>query len=169
MGQDTSALETLVSIIEPVKEYRRYQHRPQTMLSPLTGLIDAAQPDAKGARAFNRAVDLLVAGVDTAENAAKIRAMVTKWRSAETELQATMEKSPALAEARQLSDDLKNLNQIILEALDAREKGSTPTPEWHAAKTRALDEIAKPKAALEFVIVSGVRKLVDRAAGARSN
>ena len=169
MGQDTSALETLVSIIEPVKEYRRYQLRPQTMLSPLTGLIDAAQPDAKGARAFNRAVDQLVAGVNTAENAAKIRAMATKWRSAEAGLQAVMEKSPALAEARQLSEDFRNLNQIILEALDAREKNPAPTAEWHAAKIKALDEIAKPKAALEFVTVSGVRKLVDAAAGPKGN
>lgn len=32
---DISPLRTLVSIIEPVKEYRRYQMRPQTMLSPL--------------------------------------------------------------------------------------------------------------------------------------
>jgi len=89
-GEDTSALESLVSIIEPVKEYRRYQLRPQTMLSPLTGLIDAAQPDAKGARAFNRAIDQLLAGVNTAENAARIRAMVTKWRSMEAGLQAAM-------------------------------------------------------------------------------
>jgi len=169
MGQDTSALESLVSIIEPVKEYRRYQLRPQTMLSPLTGLIDAAQPDAKGARTFNRAVDHLVAGVDTAENAAKVRAMVTKWRSSETGLQAAMEASPALAEARPLAEDFRKLNQIILEALEAREKNPAPGAEWLAAKTKALDEIAKPKAALEFVIVSGVRKLVEDAARARSN
>ena len=168
-GEDTSALESLVSIIEPVKEYRRYQLRPQTMLSPLTGLIDAAQPDAKGARAFNRAIDQLLAGVNTAENAARIRAMVTKWRSMEAGLQAAMENSPALAEARQLSEDFRNLNQIILEALDAKEKNPAPTAEWHAAKTKVLDEIAKPKAALEIVTVSGVRKLVDAAAGPRSN
>src|SRR5688572_3936580 len=163
-GQDISDLQLFVSLVEPVKEYRRYQLRPQTMLSPLTGLIDAAQPDAKGARTFNRAVDQLLAGVDAAENAAKIRAIVTKWRSAETGLQAVMEKSPALAEARQLSEDFRNLNQIILEALDAREKNPVPTAEWHAAKTKALDEIAKPKAALEIMTVSGVRKLVDAAA-----
>ena len=47
-GGDIAPLQTLVSIIEPVKEYRRYQVRPQTMLSPLTGLIDAAQADAPG-------------------------------------------------------------------------------------------------------------------------
>lgn len=165
MGRDTYALEILVSIIEPVKGYRRYQLRPQSMLSPLTGLIDAAQPDAKGARAFNRAVDQLLAGVNTAENAARIRAMVTDWRSAEADLQRTLENSPPLAEARQLSEDFRKLNQIILESLDALDKKSAQSPEWRGTKIKALDEIAKPKAALEIVVVSGVRKLVDAAAG----
>ena len=75
----------------------------------------------------------------------------------------------ALAEARQLSEDFRNLNQIILEVLDAREKNSAPTAEWRSVKTKALDEIAKPKAALEIVTVSGVRKLIDAAAGPRGN
>ena len=109
-SEDISALETLVSIIEPVKEYRRYRLRPQTMLSPLTGLIDAARPDAKGARAFNTAVDELLAGVNARENAAKIRSMIEEWRSVEGDLQVTMDRSPALAEARQLASDLDNVS-----------------------------------------------------------
>src|SRR3982750_4109755 len=39
-SDDIGPLVTLASIIEPVKEYHRYQLRPQTMLSPLTGLVD---------------------------------------------------------------------------------------------------------------------------------
>jgi len=50
--EDIGPLKTLVSLVEPVKEYRRYQMRPQTMLSPLTGVVDAATPDADGARRF---------------------------------------------------------------------------------------------------------------------
>jgi len=40
-----------------VKQYRRYQMRPQTMLSPLTGLVDAARPDSEAARQFDANVD----------------------------------------------------------------------------------------------------------------
>ena len=47
-GAYPPALETLASFVEPVKEYRRHQQRPQTMLSPLTGLVDAARPDSGG-------------------------------------------------------------------------------------------------------------------------
>src|SRR6266513_131411 len=56
-SENTAALRTLASIVEPVQQYRRYQMRPQTMLSPLTGLVDAARPDSETARHFNSNVD----------------------------------------------------------------------------------------------------------------
>jgi hexosaminidase len=162
-SDDISALQTLVSVIEPVKEYRRYQQRPQSMLSPLTGLIDASQPDAAGARKFNKAVTEMLAGKDVPANMEKIRRMLNDWRGAETELQKVMETSPALAEAKQLSADFQALNQIAREAFDALEKKSARTAEWRGAKNKMLDEIAKPKAALEIVIVESVRKMVAAA------
>jgi hexosaminidase len=162
-NEDISALQTLVSVIEPVKEYRRYQQRPQTMLSPLTGLIDAAQADAPGARKFNKAVTEMLAGKDVPANMEKIRRMLNDWREAETELQKVMENSPALAEAKQLSADFQALNQIAREAFDALEKKSAQTAQWRDAKNKMLDEIKKPKAALEFVIVESVRKMVAAA------
>lgn len=164
-NQDISALQLFVSVIEPVKEYRRYRLRPQSMLSPLTGLIDAAKPDAAGGRAFNKAIDEMLAGVNAAENAAKIRSMIDEWRNAEEHLQKTMENSPALAESIQLAADFRGLNQILLEAIDSLDKKSLQSTQWRDEKTKALDEIAKPKAALEIVTVSGARKLVAAASG----
>ena len=163
-GQDTSAVETLVSVIEPVKEYRRYRVRPQTMLSPLTGLVDAARPDAPGARAFNKAVDEMLAGVNVAGNSANIRSMVNEWRAAEPALLEYMENSPALVEAAQLSADFRRLNQVILDALEALEKRSPQSAEWRDARNKILDEVAKPKAALEFVVIARAKKLVEAAA-----
>jgi hexosaminidase len=162
-NRDISALQTLVSVIEPVKEYRRYQLRPQTMLSPLTGLIDAARPDAEGARKFNRAVEDFLAGRDAAGNAEMIRGMLAGWREQQADLQNVMESSPALAEARQLSKDFQSLTEIAWEAFDALEKKSPKTSEWREARSSALTEIAKPKAALELMIVESVRKLVAAA------
>lgn len=159
-NQDISALQTLVSVIEPVKEYRRYQQRPQTMLSPLTGLIDAAQPDAKGARKFNKAVNELIAGKDSAMNAEKIRQMLNDWRNSQNALQKLVENSPALAEARQLSTDFQTLTKIAQESLEALDKKSVQNAEWRDAQLKMLSEIAKPKAALEFVIVESVKKMV---------
>ena len=162
-SSDISALQKLVSVIEPVKEYRRYQQRKQTMLSPLTGLIDAAQADAPNARLFNRAVDELLAGRDSAENQAKIRTLLGDWRAAEADLQKTMENSPALAEAKQLAADFQNLNRIALDALDTLNGKQARSADWGDAQLKMLDEIAKPKAALEFAHLSGVKKLVAAA------
>jgi hexosaminidase len=164
-NQDISALQTLVSIIEPVKEYQRYQQRPQTMLSPLTGLIDAANTDAPSARKFNRAASELIAGKDSVANAEKLRQMLSDWRSSQNDLQNLMENSPALAEAKQLALDFQNLTKIALETLDALEskrvKGSgRKSDEWRDAQLKTLSEITKPKAALEIVIVESVKKMV---------
>ncbi len=168
MGKDTTALEVLVTLIEPVKEYKRYQVRPQTMLSPLTGLIDAAQPDAPSARKFNRTVERLLAGGNRAELLGGLRSMVEGWQTHENQLAEVIANSPALAEARQLPDDLRALNRIALEAIFSLTNGSSRTADWRTARIAELDAIAKPKAAVEFAHIAGIRKLVDSAAGVRA-
>ncbi len=159
-NQDISALQTLVSVIEPVKEYKRYQQRPQTMLSPLTGLIDAAQTDAEGARKFNKLTDEMLADKNLTMNLDMIRRIFTKWFDTGKTLQPMMENSPALAEAKQFSADLQKLGEIGLEAISHLEKQSGATIEWRDTKIKMLDEIAKPKAALELQVVGNLKKMV---------
>ena len=165
MGRDTRALETLISLIEPVKEYRRYQVRPQTMLSPLTGLIDAAQPDAPGARKFNNTVQRFVDGDRSALG--DLRSMVEGWKQVEDGLLTIVYTSPALFEAKQLPEDFRTLNRIAIEALSALADGKTLTTEWQTAENAELDAIAKSKAGVEFPTIAGVRKLVAAANGSK--
>ena len=161
-NKDTSALQTLVSVIEPVKEYRRYQARPQTMLSPLTGLVDAAQVDAEGARKFGKAVDEILGDINVPKNLELIRQMCTEWRDAGRELQTQMESLPALFEAKQLSSDLQTLGEIGLETISFLETKSGTAIEKREATIKKLDEIAKPKAGLEFRVVANLKTLVNR-------
>lgn len=158
-NQDISPLQTLVSIIEPVKEYRRYQVRPQNMLSPLTGLVDAAQADAPNARIFNQAVDDMILNND----AAKVRAMLTEWRDAQTRLTPMLQNAAGLTEAKPLIENWQNLDEIGLEAVSYLEKNQTPPAGWLDAKMKMLGEIAKSKAALEFAVLPGVKILVAAA------
>ncbi|MBS1794832.1 MAG: family 20 glycosylhydrolase [Acidobacteria bacterium] len=167
-GTNINALETLLSVAEPVKGYRRYQVRPQTMLSPLTGLIDAAQADAPGARIFNKAVDELIARRDVPQNALLIEKMLGEWRAAGDDLKDQTENSPALAEARQLAADFTALARIARAAFEDLKLRRLPTAAsssdrpagWRDAHLKALDEIAKQKAGLELVVVDAVRKMV---------
>ena len=159
-GQDISALQTLVSVIEPVKGYKRYQVRKQNMLSPLTGLVDAAQADAPNARIFNQMIGELLTDEALKKNSEKIREMAADWHNSGIALIPMIEYSPALMEARPLADDLQSLSDIVLESLSYLQSENGAGTEWRDAKIAALEQIAKPKAALEFPVVSGVRKLV---------
>ena len=160
-GADTSALATLASVVEPVKEYRRYQQRPQTMLSPLTGLVDAARPDSAAARSFSRRVDLLLSDAPRfALHFSTLRDTLTAWRDAEPALEVLFDRSPALAEARPLARDLGSAGEIGLEALSYLSQGVAPSAEWRDSRLASLAEAAKPKAALEFPFLPALRELV---------
>lgn len=160
-GRDTRALQTLAGLIEPVKEYRRYQQRPQTMLSPLTGLVDAARPDSEAARRFAQMVDALLSDAPRFESrAAELRATLTEWHSVGPELEALVEGSPALWEARPLAKDLSDGGETGLEALSFLMRGVAPSAAWRDARLAALEQAAKPKAALELQIIPALRELV---------
>lgn len=160
-NQEISALQTLVSVIEPVKEYRRYQVRPQTMLSPLTGLIDAAQADANGARKFNK----LVSNKNFSADSAKLKMVFSGWKNDTMILKAQIEKAPALSEAKQLAADLQSLGELGLEIVEMIETGKTSSAEWRDAKLKSLTEIAKQKAGLEFQVIESMKVLVNATSG----
>lgn len=158
---NTGPLRTLASIIEPVKEYRRYQMRPQTMLSPLTGLVDAARPDSEMARRFAANVDAFLSDAPRfALYRSNIDHTLDEWRSAALALGPMIDGSPALQEARPLANNLSDIVEAGQEAMARLAAGDSASAEWRDAQLAKLDEAAKPKAALEFVVVTSVRKLV---------
>lgn len=164
-SENTDPLRTLVSVLEPVKEYRRYQMRPQTMLSPLTGLVDAARPDSDEARKFAAMVEAFLSDAPRLRlNRSDLRDSLTRWRDAGTALGPMIDRSPALQEARPLATNLENVATAGLEAMAYLSTGDVATAEWRDAQLSKLDEAAKPKAALELVVVPSVRKLVIAAA-----
>lgn len=164
-GKEIGRLALLASVVEPVKEYRRGQQRPATMLSPLSGLVDAARPDSEAARRFARLVDTLITDAPRFQvSGVELRTILSEWRDAEPSLSVLIDQSPALHEARPLAGDLANLGIIGLEALSYLAAATEPPNGWREAKLAVLDEAAKPKAALEFPAVPSVRTLVIAAA-----
>jgi hexosaminidase len=167
-SENTGPLGTLASVIEPVKEYRRYQLRPQTMLSPLTGLVDAARPDSAAARQFATMVEGFLADAPRFQlYRSDIRDSLTSWRDAGVALDPMIDRAPALQEARPLAKNLADVAASGLEAMALLSIGNTATAQWRDAQLAKLDEAAKPKAALELVIIPSVRKLVIAAAEPR--
>jgi len=164
-NDDIGPLRTLVSVIEPVKEYRRYQQRPQTMLSPLTGVIDAALPDAEAARKFQWMVtEFLNDGPRFQLYHAELSEMLGDWQTAGASLNPLIDRSPALKEIKPLAQNLSQLGATGLEALSYLKLGMPPPKDWREQSLAKVEEAAKPYGALEFVVIAGVKQLVNAAA-----
>ena len=164
-SDNTGPLRTLASIIEPVKQYRRYQMRPQTMLSPLTGLVDAARPDSEAARQFTANVDAFLSDAPRfALYRPDLERTLVEWQTAGRALGPMVDRSPALQEARPLTNNLSAIAAAGLEAISHLSAGDAVTAEWRDSQLAKLDEAGKPSAALEFVVIKSVRKLVIAAA-----
>lgn len=164
-NDDIGPLRTLVSVIEPVKEYRRYQQRPQTMLSPLTGVIDAALPDAEAARKFQWMVsEFINDGPRFQLYHAELRQMLGDWQTAGASLNPVIDRSPALKEIKPLAQNLSQLGATGQEALTYLKLGMPPPRDWREQSLAKVEEAAKPYGALEFVVISGVKQLVNAAA-----
>jgi uncharacterized protein YhaN len=133
------------------------------MLSPLTGLVDAAQADSETARQFSIMVEALLS--DTPHfRVEEVRRLLRQWRDAGAELNSIVERAPALREARPLVDDLSEIARIGLEATSYLTDGVAPTTQWRDASLARLEQAGKPKAAVEFTIVPSMRLLVVAAA-----
>lgn len=160
-SDDIGPLKTLVSIVEPVKEYRRYQQRPQTMLSPLTGVVDAATPDSETARKFALMVDAFLADAPRFQlYRSELAQMMADWQTSGAMLKPLIDRSPSLNEVKPLAANLSILGETGLEALSYLKLGLPSTPEWRTQSLLKMDEAAKPYGALEFMVVPSVRKLI---------
>ncbi|HEV8431425.1 MAG TPA: family 20 glycosylhydrolase [Pyrinomonadaceae bacterium] len=164
-NDDIGPLRTLVSVIEPVKEYRRYQMRPQTMLSPLTGVIDATPPDSEAARKFSSMVrEFLNDGPRYQLYRSELGEMLAGWQNAGASLGPVIDRSPALKEIKPLAHNLSQLGETGLEAVTYLKLGMPPPREWRETSLAKVDEAAKPYGALEFVVIGGIKQLVNTAA-----
>jgi len=163
-NDDVGPLRTLISVVEPVKEYRRYQMRPQTMLSPLTGAVDVATPDAEAARRFTWMVkEFLNDGPRFELYRAELGDMLAGWQTSGASLGPVIDRSPALKEIKPLAQNLSQLGATGLEAISYLKLGMPPPRGWRETSLAKVEEAAKPYGALEFVIVAGVKQLVNAA------
>ena len=161
-SRDIAALKILAGVVEPVKGYQRGgQQRGQTTLSPMTHLVDAVSTDSPGAREARRLMDALLSDAPRfALNRDRLRTIFTTWRDSRKELEALIDRAPALKEVAPLVADMADLGNAGLASLDMLALAATPLPEWRDAQLAILDRAGRPKAALEFPMVPMMRELV---------
>lgn len=116
---DVQPLQTLASVLEPVKEYARGQTHPYTQSTPLNRLIDAIPPESLAARDFAIRVKRLIAHTSTAEDEAAIRTSLAAWRDNDQKFVSANYQSFLVQELFPVSAQLSQIAAMGLQAVDA--------------------------------------------------
>ena len=166
-SEDISALKVLADVVEPVKDYNRWDDAkgPIDFHMPLTHLIDAVYPESDAAREFSAWVQTyLQGGAKDRGLEQQIRDRLIAWRDNDSKLSPLLAKSSLLQEDVPLSQSLSLVAVAGLQALDYLDHG-LPAPEsWKTAQDTMIQDAKKPKAGLLLMIADPVQKLVDTSA-----
>jgi len=165
---DTAALRVLADVVEPVKDYNRWDDAkgPIDFHSPLTRMIDAVSPESDTAREFSDLVENFAqSGYRDQTVEAQIRSYLTTWRDNDVRLHPVLEQSFLLQEVVPLSQNLSALGAAGLQALDYLDKGQRAPDSWKNEQIAVIDQARTRQADLLLMVVTPVRELVEAGAG----
>jgi hexosaminidase len=166
--EEVSPLRTLVDVVEPVKDYARFESVKGTwdFRAPLNRLVDDANPESETGRHFQSLVQKYIQSRYQDRDAeAHIRELLATWRDNDAKLKPLVQGSFLLRETAPLSDELSNLGTAGLAALDYLDK-SQVSPEARRTQQLAQADAAKvPQSNLLLVIVEPVRQLIEATGG----
>ncbi len=166
-GENSSALRTLVDLVEPVKGYARegLATTEPTAFTPLNRAIDAARPESIPARRFGLLVNEFASGQVRPGTELEIRSMLTAWRDNDVQLRPFAERSSLVQEVAPLSQDLSTLASVGLEALDYLDRGEKAPDAWKTQQLQFIQQTFRPKAQVLLMVAGPVQKLVQASAG----
>ena len=169
-SSNISALRTFTDVVEPVKDYTREEIAvvEATSLSPLDRVVDAARPESATARQFANLVEVVIAGHADPATKAEAKAMLTRWRDNQDNLQPMEAQSFLLKEIVPLSQDLTAVSTAGLQALDYLDRGEQAPSAWATQQFAMLQEAQKPKAQLLLMVVPPVQRLVEASSGQKA-
>ena len=165
--EDISALKVLADVVEPVKDYNRWDDAkgPIDFHAPLTRLIDAVYPESDAAREFSALVqNYLQGGVKDRGLEQQIHDKLTCWRDNDSKLSPLLSKSSLLQEDASLSQNLSLVAAAGLQALDYLDHGQPAPDSWKSAEDSIIQDAKKPKAGLLLMVAEPVQQLVDASA-----
>jgi hexosaminidase len=166
---DISALRVLADVVEPVKNYDRWDDAklgPIDFHAPLTRLIDAVYPESDVARDFATLVQnfLRNGGKDQVAEA-QIRSRLEIWRDNDAKLHPLLAQSFLLQEDVQLSQNLSAAATAGWQALDYLDRPQPAPDSWKAQQLALLDQAKARSADLLLMVVAPIRELVEATNG----
>ncbi len=166
--QDITALRVLADVVEPVKDYNRWDDNkgPIDFHAPLTRMIDAVYPESEVARQFSNLVQAFAqSGYKDQALGSQIRSWLTLWSGNDAKLHSLLQQSALLQEDVAISQSLSAVGSAGLQALDYLDKGQVAPDSW---KTQALALTAQAKARsadLLLMVAAPIDQLVQASAG----
>jgi hexosaminidase len=171
------ALQTLASLAEPVKDYKRhFQGFKYTTETPLTRLVDAAPAESEAARRFGATADSLLAGLSIGvptfpatppklspaaqRQLASLRRQVADWQSVPEALTPLFAVNTNLAEYAPLAVQLGLVANLLAPRLTQLEQGQPAVPATQAAARLQLEAAQKPVGQVELAIIGTARRLL---------
>jgi len=156
-------LLSLAEAVEPVKGYTRARARTYETTTPLNRFVDAVPPESDAARTFAGLVQKLLTQQATPAEFASIRNHLSAWVDNDAKVGPFLEQSPLLKEMVPVSQNLKAVAQIGLDALDYVNTNMQPPSGWKEQQLEMLKQAQQPQAELLDVIAPSVQKLVEAA------
>ncbi|MCP5045577.1 MAG: family 20 glycosylhydrolase [bacterium] len=165
-GMDTSSLQVLVDVMEPLKIYNRHrQGVTYTFYSPLTRVVDAALPDARVARNFGWLTADFIKNKGPKDMEKGLLNLLETWKGNHEKLLPVIEQSPVLNEIATLSGDLSKIAVIGIEAIGYIRGGKVADREWVEASQELLKAAKAPGGHGELVVVTAIEQLVKQSMG----
>ncbi|MGO9086723.1 MAG: beta-N-acetylhexosaminidase [Candidatus Sulfotelmatobacter sp.] len=168
---DISALRVLADVLEPVKDYNRWDDSkgPIDFHAPLNRMIDAVYPESDAARQFAALVQTFIqsGGKDQAAET-QIRAWLTSWRDNDGKLHPLLDQSFLLQEDIALSQNLSALGAAGLQTLDYLDKSQAAPDSWKTQQLALVDQAKKPQAGLLLMVAPPIGQLIEASASPKS-
>src|SRR5271157_3397731 len=168
---DISALRVLADVVEPVKDYNRWDDSKGSIdfHAPLNRLIDAVYPESDAARQFAFLVQtFLQSGYKDKVAEGLIRGWLTTWRDNDVKLRPMLDKSFLLQEDVPLSQNLSALGAAGLQALDYLDKSQPAPDSWKTQQLALVEQAKKPGAGLLLMVAAPVGQLIEASASPKS-
>ncbi|MGA8939493.1 MAG: family 20 glycosylhydrolase [Acidobacteriaceae bacterium] len=187
---DPEALDVLASVLEPVSFGERYDGQRTNGFTALDRLVDSVVADPPSRQQIAGDVEALAGDVTFAQptdpklqldlsgdvpqgatpSAAaarrRLRQRFLSWEAAEPRLLEDVQKTPRLSDASMRAEQLGELAEVGLSALNYMETHTAPPAGWEAQQMAVLDAAEQPSALVRFTFLHSLRKLVVAAAGA---
>ncbi len=152
-------LDTLASILEPVKGYSRHAE-DYTIFSPLNTLVDSIAPDSYAAWQFGKDVDSYLASQP--RNSEDLRRRLHAWNYAAQQVETMCPRAAVLNKDKAAIDAVVRLTQTGLDALSYLDASAKPDSLWkQAAQSNVSPYVYQRVGDLVIPIAPAIQKLVQ--------